>query len=190
MAVYPLVNNLQHQYWSDHYTLSLQAASQPGPSCAKQWWVSSWLTGTTPGGLCTSSRFSSSYDCPATCGWRPERLNTLPQCAGVPLPVLPAGVPQSATNSSCLLHLPCNRLSTNPTAADGPCYCCELELKGATTASSSVPPGQLWVLLVGQLAFLIWVLFHTRTQARPGGRGPPLALLSAAACPAKCWAVR
>ena len=156
--------NLTSQAWSSSYDL-LVVQGAGATACTKQWWVSSWVTATTPGGRCASTLFSSSYDCPATCSWdAQQRMGVLAQCTGMRAPTLPAGAPPSAANSSCLLHLPCNRLSTDPAAADGPCWCCDMELTGAALPSSSVPAGVLWVLLLGQAAFLVWALFHTRTQ--------------------------
>lgn len=124
------------------------------------------MTGTTAGSRCSSSTYSSSFDCPAACVWSAERLRTKPECAGLPRPTLPPGA--SAANATCLLHPPCSSGSSSgdPAAADGPCFCCDLQLDSSfqSTAAGTVPAAQLWVLFLGQLLFLSWVLFLTRAQ--------------------------
>jgi hypothetical protein len=146
-------------------------------SCNKGWDTSSWVTGTSAGSRCSSSRYSSSYDCPAACSWSDVRLSGSPQCRGLSPPALP---PDAPANATCLLHPPCSSASGGgePAAPDGPCYCCDLQLDtsgaavGAGSGSFTVPTGQLWVLFLGQVAFLVWVLFLTRSQVgQVGGRG-------------------
>ena len=136
-------------------------------NCSKGWDTSSWVTASTAGSRCSSSRYSSSYDCPAVCTWDSARLAS-GQCSGLPPPSLPAGA-GSGGNATCLLHPPCSGgASGNLTAADGPCYCCDLQLAaasgGASGSAGPVPAAQLWVLWLGQLAFLVWVLVLTRAQ--------------------------
>lgn len=149
-------------------------------SCSKGWDTSSWVTGATAGSRCTSSRYNSPYDCPALCTWDSALLQNSGQCAGLPPPKLPRSA--SGANATCLLHPPCSPAGGGEAGAlDGPCYCCDLALDpsalaGSSTSSSAgtVPAGQLWVFFLGQLAFLVWVLFLTRSQV--GGRARAMGL--------------
>lgn len=107
-----------------------QTLQEPLVQCQKGWGTSSWVTGSTAGSRCSSSRYSSSFDCPSRCTWNSSRLadGTGGQCAGLPPPPAPAGAPRGR-NATCLLHPPCSAASSaDPAAPDGPCYCCELEV--------------------------------------------------------------
>lgn len=124
------------------------------------------MTGSTAGSRCASPSYSSSFDCPSSCTWTPQQLSG--QCAGLALPEVPVNRGPAA---ACLLHPPCSAAAAgNLTAPDGPCFCCDLQLDGgaaataAAAAGGTVPPAQLWVLFLGQLAFLLWVLLLTRAQ--------------------------
>ncbi|KAL4440168.1 hypothetical protein ABPG75_003169 [Micractinium tetrahymenae] len=171
VAIYPLCSNLTSQRWAASYTL---VADQPLLQCQKGWDTSSWVTGSTAGSRCSSSRYSSSFDCPSLCAWNSSRLSRKAggQCAGLPPPALPAGGAAAGGNASCLLHPPCSALSSSdPAAPDGPCYCCDLQLDPVLVPSpaagaGAVPAAQLWVLLLGQAAFLLWVLLLTRSQLK------------------------
>ena len=158
---------MQTAAWADSYTLQLGSRSGTAAmagginstACPRGYPTSSWLTDTTVGSHCWGTRFSSRYDCAATCFWDPSRLSTA-QCTGLPL------LPSVASNASagggasaaCLLHLPCSpRAEDSPTAPDGPCYCCDLQLDAAAAAAEpQVPAGQLWTLIVGQALFCAW----------------------------------
>ena len=154
----------------------------PQLTCNKGWDTSSWVTGSTAGSRCSSSRYNSPFDCPALCSWSEERLDGSGddggQCAGLPPPTLPPG---ATGNASCLLYPPCSPGGGGEAAApDGPCYCCDLQLDPAALAdvdgssgsgsTGVVPAGQLWTFFLAQLAFVVWVLFLTRAQARLGDR--------------------
>ena len=146
----------------------------PLQMCSKGWDTSSWVTGTTAGSRCSSSTYSSSFDCPAVCTWTSATLASNPQCAGLPPPILPPDAHNA--NATCLLHPPCSSATSDPAAPDGPCYCCALQLDSSAAGSASasagtVPAAQLWVLFLGQLLFLGWVLFLTHSQV-----GPPVIL--------------
>ena len=143
-----------------------RAPQAPPLSCHKGWDTSSWVTGSTAGSRCASPSYSSSFDCPSSCTWTPQQLSG--QCAGLALPEVPVNRGPAA---ACLLHPPCSAAAAgNLTAPDGPCFCCDLQLDGgaaataAAAAGGTVPPAQLWVLFLGQLAFLLWVLLLTRAQ--------------------------
>ncbi|PRW39140.1 kinase domain [Chlorella sorokiniana] len=170
-CIYPLVNNLSSQAWSESYTLVVNGA--PQLSCSKGWDTSSWVTGSTAGSRCTSSRYNSPFDCPALCAWSDSRLGSdarNEQCAALLPPTLPTG---ASGNATCLLHPPCSPGGGGDAAAqDGPCYCCDLQLdpaaladgSGSSRSVGSVPAGQLWDFFLAQLAFLVWVLVLTRAQ--------------------------
>ncbi len=67
---------------------------------------------------------------------------------------------------TCTLHLPCNSGIQDPAAPNGPCHCCDLALdEVAVDANPQVSAGQLWTFLIGQVAFLCWLLFLARLQA-------------------------
>ena len=152
----------------------------PQLSCNKGWDTSSWVTGSTAGSRCTSSRYNSPFDCPALCAWSDARLGSDArdeQCAALPPPTLPTG---ATGNATCLLHPPCSSGGGGDAAAqDGPCYCCDLQLdpaalangSGSSRSVGSVPAGQLWDFFLAQLAFLVWVLVLNRAQVGVGHGG-------------------
>ena len=141
----------------------------PLQMCSKGWDTSSWVTGTTAGSRCSSSTYSSSFDCPAVCTWTSATLASNPQCAGLPPPILPPDAHNA--NATCLLHPPCSSATSDPAAPDGPCYCCALQLDSSAAGSASasagtVPAAQLWVLFPGPAAVSgVGALPH----ALPGG---------------------
>lgn len=140
-------------------------------TCAKGWGSTSWLTQMTIGGHCSGTTYSSRFDCSAKCVWDPAALRA-PRCRGQPPPgSRPANATAAAAaGGACAQHLPCATARLDPAAADGPCYCCDLRLdEAAMAANPRVPAAQLWVLLVGQLLFMGWMLYLMHTQLAAAG---------------------
>lgn len=160
LGIYPLAGNVANQQWGDTYALVADGAAQG--TCPKPWAVGSWITATTAGARCASTIYSGPVDCAATCSFDPARA-LQPGCAGLataPTPPQPAGDLAAA----CLLHRPCAE-GADPAAPDGACRCCDLALDvAAVNAARPVSPGQLWVLVLGQVVVLGWLVFLVRAQ--------------------------
>lgn len=173
-CIYPLVDNVTSQRWGPNYNLILSKGSAATASCPKRWTISSWMTDTSIGGHCTESVYTSPYDCPSNCVWDPSQLQQA-QCRGLATPVFPP--PPSATNSSgkgspppppiCSQHLPCVTHRLDPTAPDGPCFCCKMALDEAVISKNPrVSAGQLWTFFLAQLFFMGWMLYLMHVQLK------------------------
>lgn len=174
-CIYPLVDNLTSQRWGPNYNLILSKGGAAAASCPKRWAISSWMTDTSIGGHCTNSVYTSPYDCSSNCVWDPSQLHQA-QCRDVSTPIAPSPPPASGNSSGklpptlpavCSQHLPCVTHRLDPTAPDGPCFCCRMVLdKVVISKNSKVSAGQLWTFFLAQLIFMGWMLYLLHVQLR------------------------
>ena len=176
LMIYPMVDNITTQNWSSQYYLYTMP-NEPADRCFKGYWntgYTTWIIETSVGGHCDYGPYTSVYGCSNKCVWDPLVLQTA-QCASV------AGTTYLELYRSekvCDLHLPCVPSSSNVTAPDGPCFCCELELEAQPTVKNStdivvlennqerIDAGRFWMLFLTQLVFMGWLLVLVHFQVK------------------------
>lgn len=176
LMIYPLVDNITTQNWSSQYNLYTMP-NEPADRCDKGYWssgYSTWIIKTSVGGHCDYGPYTSVYGCSSKCVWDPLVLQSA-QCASV------AGTSRYLetyrSDKVCDLHLPCVPSSSNVTASDGPCFCCELKLEAPTAKNSSdvvvvennqerIDAGRFWMLFLAQLVFMGWLLVLVHFQVK------------------------
>jgi hypothetical protein len=175
LMIYPLVDNIATQNWSSQYYLYTMP-NKPADRCNKGYWntgYSTWIIKTSVGGHCDYGPYTSVYGCSNKCVWDPLVLQTA-QCASL------AGASYLQTYGSekvCDLHLPCVPSSSDVTAPDGPCLCCELELEAQPAVKNStdimlennqerIDAGRFWMLFLAQLVFMGWLLALVHFQVK------------------------
>jgi hypothetical protein len=173
LMIYPLVDNVTTQNWSSQYYLYTMP-NEPAATCQKGYWNSvytSWIVKTSVGGHCDYGPYTSVYGCSSKCMWDPSKLKS-EQCASM------AGMSYIESYDSekiCDMHLPCVPSSSDVSAPDGPCMCCELMVEAPTMKNATdiivlennqerVNAGRFWMLFLTQLVFMGWMLVLVHFQ--------------------------
>jgi len=172
LMIYPLVDNVNTQNWSQEYYLYTSDAL-PIATCEKGYWNSvytSLIIRTSVGGHCDGGPYASPYGCSSKCVWDSSRLS-IPKCSS-----LDYGAYYNGSNV-CDLHLPCVPSSHDPYSPDGPCMCCNFELSEPTITNGTetiylennqerIPAARFWILFLTQLVFMGWLLALMHFQAK------------------------
>jgi hypothetical protein len=172
LMIYPMVDNVKTQNYSSEYFL-YTTPNAPSATCEKGYWSSvytSWIIKTSIGGHCDYGPYTSVYGCSSKCVWNPMKLQT-EECASVNY------FETYESEKICNSHLPCVPGSTNASAPDGPCLCCELTVESPVAKNSSdiiilannqerVSAGRFWVLFLTQIVFMGWLLVLVHFQVK------------------------
>ena len=176
LMIYPLVDNIKTQNWSQRYYLYTQP-ELPTETCEKGYWntvYSSWIIKTSNGGHCDGGPYTSPYGCSSKCVWDSSRLTSKSQCSSINYSDLLSTLTQS---SICSLHMPCLPDSDDVNAPDGPCLCCNFELSKPTSTNDTdivilennqerVSASRFWMLFLTQLVFMGWLLALLHFQVK------------------------
>ena len=177
LMIYPMVDNVTTQNWSSRYYLYTMP-NEPAATCEKGYWntvYTSWIIKTSVGGHCDYGPYTSVYGCSSKCVWDPSKLRSA-ECMGSSM----GGSSYFETYNSekiCEMHLPCVPSSTNMTAPDGPCMCCELKVEAPAVKNATdivvlennqerINAGRFWVLFLTQIVFMGWLLALVHFQAK------------------------
>lgn len=172
LMIYPLVDNVKTQNWSQEYYL-YTTNNSPIATCEKGYWNSvytSMIIRTSVGGHCDGGPYTSPYGCSSKCMWDSSNL-LKDQCSSLDYSKL------YNESNACEIHLPCVPNSQDPNSPDGPCLCCTFELTEPTTWNETdivylennqerIPAARFWVLFLTQLVFMGWLLALMHFQAK------------------------
>lgn len=175
LMIYPLVDNVTTQNWSSQYYLYTRP-NEPADVCQKGYWntvYTSWIIKTSVGGHCDYGPYTSVYGCSSKCVWDPFKLQS-EQCTSL------AGTSYLQKYDSekvCEMHLPCVPSSTDVTAPDGPCLCCQLTVEAPAVKNSTdivvlessqepIDAGRFWMLFLTQIVFMGWLLVLVHFQVK------------------------
>ncbi|KAI8112216.1 hypothetical protein M9434_003540 [Picochlorum sp. BPE23] len=166
LMIYPLVDNVATQNWSQEYYLYIEPDA-PVSQCDKGYDSATWIIKTSVGGHCDGSEYTNPYGCSSKCVWDSSKLSTLEECVGMTFDYLL--YTNMTGQEQCQTHMPCIPSSTNPAAPDGPCLCCEIQTSQPTVTNDThvviledkyerIPAARFWMLFLSQLVFMGWVL--------------------------------
>lgn len=172
LMIYPLVDNVKTQNWSQEYYLYTSSDS-PIATCEKGYWNSvytSIIIRTSIGGHCDGGPYTSPYGCSSKCVWDSSILQNQ-ECK-----LLDYGSLYNGSNT-CGIHLPCVPNSRDPFSPNGPCLCCNFELTEPTIVNNTeviyldnnqerIPAARFWMLFLTQLVFMGWLLALMHFQAK------------------------
>eukprot|EP00889_Picochlorum_renovo_P000904 jgi/Picre1/27934/NNA_000896.t1 len=134
LMIYPLVDNVATQNWSQEYYLYIEPDA-PVSQCDKGYDSATWIIKTSVGGHCDGSEYTNPYGCSSKCVWDSSKLSTLEECVGMTFDYLSYN--NMTGKEQCQMHMPCIPSSTNPAAPDGPCLCCEIQLSQPTVTNDT-----------------------------------------------------
>lgn len=172
LMIYPLVDNVKTQNWSQEYYL-YTVNDSPIATCEKGYWnnvYTSMIIKTSVGGHCDGGPYTSPYGCSSKCMWESSKLMES-QCLSIDYGSLFNG------SNACELHLPCVPNSEDPYSPDGPCLCCNFEITEPTSVNTTdiiyldnnqerIPAARFWILFLTQLVFMGWMLALMHFQVK------------------------